>query len=230
MAVSGSTDFSQSRDELIKDALSKLGAVGPDKTPSGAQLAHAARALNRVVKSIDPDGDFLWRVVERTATTTNGTGTFTPETDVIAIDEPMNYKRSGENGRSVIRAISRDDWMALSDRTQTGAPSLFYVSETLSGLTVSLWPVPDATGDTVTYNAVLRSQDFDTGANTQDFPPEWTGCLIYGLAADLAPDYKQAALGQQLRGWFLDEKNRLLNAGTEQGNVILVPFGSMGGY
>lgn len=230
MARSGSTDFESSRDEIIQDALSKVGAIGPNDSPSGSQLLHAARALNRIVKGLDPEGNFLWRVVERTATTTSGTATFSPSTDVMAVDEPMNYMRSGTTSRSPIRSMSRDDFMNLTDRTSSGVPSMFYVSKALSGLTVTLWPVPDATGDTVTYSAVLRSQDFDTGANTPDFDPAWTQCLVLGLAADIAFDYGQPAIAAQLRAAFMEEKTRLIEQGTEVGHVTLVPFANYGGW
>lgn len=229
MTTASTWTFQETRDEIIRDALSKVGATGPDVSPSGPQLLHAARALNRVVKSLDPEGEFLWRVAERTATTTSGTGTITPLTDVISVDEPMNYMRSGSTSRSPIRAISRDDWMSVTDRTTTGTPSQFYVSRVLGQLTINLWPVPDATGDTVTYSAVLRSFNFDTGSNTPDFDSAWTACLVYGLAADLGFDYGQAELSAQLRQIFNEEKMRLLNEGTETGNATLVPWGASGG-
>lgn len=226
MATGTTYDFNETRDQIIKDALSKIGAIGPDQTPSGVQTNNAVRALNRIVKSIDPEALHLWKVAERTATTTAGTQTFTPAADVMSIDEPMNYKRSGQNGRSPIRQISRDDWMNIADRTVRGVPSVFYVSETLSGITVSLWPIPDASSDTVTYSAVVRSFDYDTAANTSDFTQEWQMCLVYGLAADLAFDYGQPQLAQQLRSVFMEEKGRLLESGTENGNVQLVAWGN----
>lgn len=227
MATSSSADFEQSRDQIIEDALSKVGAIGPGGSSSGSQLLHAARALNRIVKSLDPEGNYLWRLVERTATTTDGTATFSPASDVIAIDEPINYKRSGESTRTPIRSMSRDDWMSLPNRTTEGTPSLFYIARTLSGLTVHLWPVPDQSSDTVTYQAVLRSLDFDTGANTPDFDPAWTQCLVFGLAADIAFDYGQPQLAAQFRAFFLEEKTRLLAQGTEHGNLTLMPWGGM---
>jgi hypothetical protein len=138
----------------------------------------------------------------------------------------MTYMRSGSTTRTPIRAMSRDDYMSLGDRTTEGLPSQYMVSDTLAGKTVTLWPVPDATGDTITYRAVLRSLDFDTGANTPDFPSEWTQCLIYGLAADLAWDYGDPAMAGQLRSIFLSEKQKLIEAGTEHGHVTFVPWGN----
>lgn len=51
MATSGSTDFSLSRDNLIKMAFQRLGVVAVGGTPSSAQVTEAALLLNAIVKS-----------------------------------------------------------------------------------------------------------------------------------------------------------------------------------
>src|SRR5688572_3110724 len=108
MATGSTYDFEQSRDEIIKDALASLGVLGPEReVDDGQMLTHAARALNRVVKSIDPEGNVLWRLVRRTTTTTDGTATFTPAADVIAIDEPMSFIQAGTTARTPMHAMSR---------------------------------------------------------------------------------------------------------------------------
>ena len=225
------TSFTETRDELITDALRKVGAVGPDTTPTAAQLAHGARALNRIVKGIDSEGGRLWRVVRRTFTLTAGSGSYQFGGDVLTIDEPLNFRRSGEDGRQPVRVISRDDYMLISDRTLRGAPSVVFIEKTVDTMTTNFWPLPDASGDSIEYAAVLRSRDFDTGGNTPDFPAEWINALMYGLAADLAFDYGQAELAAQLRAIFLAEKTKQLEASAETGNTRIVPFGlTYGGW
>lgn len=225
MTTGATATFNETRDQLITDALMKVGVVGPDATPTGSQYSHGARALNRLVKSLDPEGEYLWRVVRRTITTTSGTAAYTPAADVMTIDEPLNFKRSAGNGRSPVRVISRDDYMLIGDRTTTGAPSVVFVEKTLSSLTLNFWPIPDASSDTIEYAAVLRSLDYSTGANTSDFPQEWQQALVYGLAADLAFDYGQPELAAQLRAVFTEEKVKQRESSTETGNARLVPFG-----
>lgn len=230
MATSGSTNYSENRDQIISDALTKVGALGPDRTPSGAQKQHASRALNRLVKSIDPQGLKLWNVARRTFTMTQGTATYTPAVDVMAFDEPMTYTVAGQTSRSIITQMSRDDYMRISDRTQQGTPSLYFEEQTLAGLTVTLWPVPPGTGDTVEYACVLRVQNFDTAANTPDFPVEWTNVLVYGLAKDLAYDYGDPVLAQALLQEYEREKALMIQQSTEHGNLILAPWGSSSYY
>lgn len=226
MTTSGDTTFDCNRDEIVKDALSNLGAIPPNGTPTGAQLTHAARALNRLVKSIDPEGELLWRLVPRTFSTVSGTAAYTLGADVVDVDEPLNYMRSGTTARTPIMAISRDDYMQLADRTTSGLSTLFFFERALpTTVTVTLWPVPDATGDTVSYYAYLRAQDFDTGAQTGDFPTSWLDCLVFGLTARLAPAYKQLDAAGMYEKLFQMEKDKLLRSDGERGNLRMVPFG-----
>ena len=232
MATGTTTNYEATRDEIIRDALANVGAVGPDVTPKQAQLLHAARALNRVVKSIDAEGAFLWRIVRRTATLTSGTDNFSPATDVIAVDEPMRYTRSGSaQASSVIVPMSRDEYMALPIRTNTGTPERYFLERTLAQpVKVYMHPVPNQTSATCEYAAVLRSLDFDTGANTPDFWPDWTACLVDGLTAELAAAYGQPDLIPLYRKKFEEEKLKLINQDNELGNVVLVPFGLSTNY
>lgn len=50
MATSGSTDFSTSRDNLIKYALLNIGVIGEGVTPTATQVTDAAIILNMVIK------------------------------------------------------------------------------------------------------------------------------------------------------------------------------------
>lgn len=225
MTTATTSTFDQTADEICTDALINVGACGPGRTPAAGQLTHARRALNRLVKSIDADGGFLWRIVRRSvvAGTVLGTASYTLPTDVIAVDEPANYRRAGQNARTEIRAMSRDDYMVKPDRTTQGVPMQYLTERTLSGMTMTLWPVPDATGDDIEYAAVLRAKDFTTGAETADFDQKFIVCLVLGLSAMLAPVY-----GQDGSSWdekFATERDRQLNADNEGGNMTLVPFG-----
>ena len=226
MAVGSATTFSQTRDELIQDALANVGAVGPNKTPTGDMLAHAARALGRVVKAVDAEGKFTWREVRRTFTTTSGTATGTPAADVIDVWPIMSHKLAASDSRTPIYKCTRAEYVQLSSRANTAAvPSVFMVERVIAGggqeqLTVTFWPVPSTTGDSIEYMACLRAEDYTTGATTSPFPTKWLNCLLYGLTAELAPTYKQHAVAQQFRQLYEAEKARQLNADNEGGDLI----------
>jgi len=226
MTTSSDTTFDLSRDEVISDALANLGVISPGDEAAGQQRDHAARALNRVVKALDADGGVLWRRVRRTLTTTAGTASYALGADVFEVEEPLSFVRNGQTSRSPVREMSQDDYVAITDRTVEGVPAHFTVEYALpTTITLLFYPTPDASSDTIEYRARVRALDYDTGANTGDFPARWLETLVYGLTATLAPSYGQAAQLGTWRKLFLDEKDRQLNAGGERGPVILSPWG-----
>lgn len=60
MALSGSNDFSVTRDDLIKTSLQHIGAIGDGDTPSATQLSEAGLLLNMLIKNWTKDGMQLW--------------------------------------------------------------------------------------------------------------------------------------------------------------------------
>lgn len=226
MATGSTYDFEANRDQIIADALTNVGALGPGDSALEGQLTHGARALNRLVKALDPEGMYLWRSIRRTFNTTDGTASYSLAADVLAVDEPLSYKPASSNSRSLLTQISRDDYMSLTDRTSEGRPTQYWLERTLTTSTIYLWPTPDTTGDTIEYTAIVKSRDFDTAANTPDFPAHWTNCLVYGLTAELAPAYGQLEMAAYYTGLFDKEKERLLNSDSEKGRLTLVPWGA----
>lgn len=229
MTTSSTSTWEASRDDLIAEALENLGAIGTGETrtdDNSVLFDSAARALNRLVKSIDKDGQRLWRFVRRTTTTTSGTASFATAADVLDIDEPVRYTRSGDTAASgFLTPMSRDEYMKMPDRTTAGIPRQYFVEKTLTTTTVYLYPVPDATGDTVEYPVVVRGLDFASGAETPDFPAQWTSCLVYGLTMELASKFNQHQLVSIYKPLYENELGRLINNDTERGNVIFVPWG-----
>jgi hypothetical protein len=226
MTTSSTTTFDCSRDDIIDDALAAVGAIGPGDTAEGSMREHAARALNKVVKAIDADGKFLWRQASRSQSLTDGTAAYTLAADVIGIDGPARFVRSGATTGSPVTPMSDDDYTAIADPTTEGAPSRYLLRQALpTTLTVTLWPVPDTTGDAFVYRAMLRAADFSTGANTGDFPARWQMALQLGLEAAIGSAYgKTPNEVVTMTRTFLAEKDRQLSAGGEEGPVWFVPW------
>ena len=72
MATSGTTDFSSSRDTIIKGALRKVGALAQGQTPTTNDVNDAAEALNNLVKAWMADGMPLWKISTYNFNLTNG--------------------------------------------------------------------------------------------------------------------------------------------------------------
>ncbi len=229
MAIGTTDTWTQSRDEIVSDALANVGAVGPGATATGQVLSFAARALNRLVKAIDAEGQFLWRISRASLTTTASTASYSIAATVFAVDDPMDYKPASSSTRTPIYPMTRDEYMTISDRTITGTPNRYYIERTLSGgrtsLTAYFWPVPDTTSDTIEYAGAARAKDYDTGATTSDFPSSWTSALVYGLSAEIAAAFGQPDLIMVFRPLYESEKAKLVAADNENMGLCLMPFG-----
>lgn len=232
MTTGASDTFDETRDQLIAEALENVGAIGVGDTrnANNSKLFDVgARALNRVVKSLDKDGARLWRIVRRTTTTTVAVNNFTLGTDVLDVDQPMAYIVAGTTARTQIMAMARDDFMRLADQTTQGISRQYYVERTLLAKTVYLWPVPQSTGDTIEYAVILRGKDFTAGGDTADFTSKWGTCLVYGLTIELAPKFQQPDLIATYLPLFTAEKVALVNDDTERADVIFMPGYGGGG-
>jgi len=61
MTTSGSTDFTSTTNNIIKDAFSKINVVGVDENPSAEDNSFAYRELNRMVKRWQTPDNHLWK-------------------------------------------------------------------------------------------------------------------------------------------------------------------------
>ena len=233
MAV-GTTDTWQStRDEIIADALSKVGAIGPGEEAGGRVRTHAARRLDAIVKELDAEGQFLWRVSRLTTTTSASTATVTISALAMDIDEPIRYTKSGATAGRPLLPMTRDEYMALPDRTITAdVPTNYFIEKALTNgralITLYLYPEPEDASDTVEYAAFLRAKDFNTGATHPDFPSSWTRCLGFMLAADLAPDYGQIGMVRTFQSIYEPLLDKLLGADNEKQGLTMIAFGGWG--
>lgn len=64
MATSGTTDFNPNRNQLIKTALRKIGAIAAGETPSQQLITDAAFSLNSMVKAWMATGIHIWTETE----------------------------------------------------------------------------------------------------------------------------------------------------------------------
>ena len=112
-------------------------------------------------------------------------GDFYLPTDTIGIERA--FIRYNEQDYPV-RIIGWGEWFDLSDKSNIGRPLRITVDMDLAPRAV-LNPIPDRTDYVLHYLRVRKLEDFDANTNTGDFPERWLKAVVWGLAADLAPEY-----------------------------------------
>jgi hypothetical protein len=202
MAVSNSTDFSETVLEIITDALAELGVNADEEPLEAADQNRALRALNRMLKAWQADGVMAWTYAEGELATVQGQasydfgagGDFTIKPFEIL---DMRINRGG-NDLPMYR-LSREEYYALPNKTNQGYPTQFYYDRQRDSGALYLWPAPDATLGTLkfTYRRVIM--DIDSGADDFDVPQEWTEALVFGLASRLIGPYAKAGSAESAR-------------------------------
>jgi len=227
--TSGSTDFSVTRDDIIKRALRLIGVVAQGETPTTDQTTEAAFALNSLVKAWQADGMPLWAIKSYSVPLTAGTSAYEIGlTKAINIPKPLKvlqaYNHSTTSDVDIpMRIITKQEYNILGNKTSSGNPiQVYYNPQSEYGI-LNVFPVPSTTeqsANTIVIHYQRPFEDFDASTDTPDFPQEWYDAIAYGLACRLAPEYGVAMADRKLLWQEMTIiKQDALNFGLEEGSL-----------
>jgi len=188
--------------DLITDALGDLGVLGAGAVPDAGQAAHALRRVNDLLAqyAIDPELIYRitaveWTIVASTQTYLVGSGSTInvarPARNAI---ESVGFKDTTPNpdyefGRD--RLLSEEEWADISIKVQESSyPQRAYYNPTPTTGTISLWPVPTASGlKGILYVREAVAQ-FAAVTDTIVMPDDYRRMIVKNLALELSPSYK----------------------------------------
>lgn len=190
MAVSGSTSWELTRDQIITQALRKVGALDKTQSADSTDITNCAIALNALIALYNTLGMPLWKRQEQSVTLVASTGTYTL---TGAVKVPAVYLRNlNSSVQYELENKSEYDIMKLP-YSATGVPvSWSFTPNIAEGGTLRIWPLPTSSEATNYQLRVIVQDEFDTftaSGETPDFPAYWTQALIFGLASAISYDY-----------------------------------------
>jgi hypothetical protein len=216
MATSGTTSFNITIDEAIEEAYERCGV----RTNSGHDIKSARRSLNLLFSEWGNRGINLWKVKSETLTLVNGTATYNTPSDCNDVLEAVVTTTGGT--QQTLTKISRSEYIAIPNKTDTGTPSQYYVDRQLTP-TISLYLAPDTSAVTnIFYYYLARIQDAGAYTNTTDMPFRFYPCMVSGLAFYLS---QKIALDrvQMLKMLYEDELKRALDEDGQRTSVYITP-------
>lgn len=229
MTTSSSTDFSVSRDDIIKRALRLIGALAQGETPTANQTSEAAAALNGLVKAWQADGMPLWAIKSYDVPLTAGVKDYSIGLGkTVNIPKPLKviqaYNHNNNTNIDIpIRIITKQEYNILGNKVSSGNPIQVYYEPLNDYGVLHVFPVPstvEQAANVITIHYQRPFEDFDAGTDTPDFPQEWYDAITYGLATRLAPEY---GLDVSSRKTLWQEmsviKQEALNFGLEEGSL-----------
>ena len=196
MAISGSTDFNQTRTQLIDGALRAIGVLRSGDTVENDSTLESdcAESLNLMLKSWQTLGIQLWVRKDETITWLEDVRVKTvkyPGGDVN-IAQPLRIvhanRRDSSNIDTPMISMTKDEYNKQSSKFATGTPVQYYYDVGLTEGNLYVWPVPTSnTNVVITYHD--QFDDMDSNINTPEFPSSWLEAVKFNLAIRLAPEF-----------------------------------------
>jgi len=214
MATSGSSDFKLDVAELIEEAYELIGL----EMRTGYDARKARRSLNVMFQDWTNRGVNLWKVTQVNQTMTSGTANYAMNAYDLDVLEAV-VRRNGID--YTLDRITREDYINLPNKTQTGRPTQIYVERTATP-SFYVWPAPDNSTDVVITQRVQRIEDADTLTNDLDVPSRFIPCMVSGLAYYLALKMapERATMAKQI---YEEDFARAANEDTERGSLRIRP-------
>lgn len=189
---------------IIADAMFDAGLLEEGQSPNSEQLTANMRKLQDLINYLQTQGLKLWLNTDLSITLVDGTGTYKlgPIADggTVNMTKPLRvleayYLDANDNRRPLV-PLSWNDYIKLSQVTQTGAINSYFVNKQQLTLDVFFWLIPDATAATGTGHVLIQQQvtTFISLTETMNFPIEWRMALRWGLANDICTGQPQAIM------------------------------------
>jgi len=129
-------------------------------------------------------------------------------------------RRSGED--IGITRISRQEYLTTPTKTTQGRPTQVYIDRRITP-TLTVWPTPENSTDSLVYYRVRRIEDADAATNNPDIPFRFLPCLVAGLAFHISLK-KAPQRTQILKAFYEEEFERAASQDIEHGIPLrLVP-------
>ena len=222
MATSGTKTWTLYVDEVIDEAISRIGS---DPT-TGKEASSARRTLNIMMRDWGNRGVQLWTIDETTQTVTEGTANYTLDTYIVDITEAV-LSRTENSVRTDFQMakINREDYMNIPVKSTKGRPSQFWLDMQRAAPVVYLYPTPENSTDVFRYKRRNRIEDITASTESIDIPDRFLPCAVSGLSFYMAQKRPQIDINrrQELKLQYEEEFKRALDDGREKVDLRIVP-------
>lgn len=206
MAVSGTTTFSYTRDQIIQFAMRKLGILELGATPDSDIVNNFSDSLNLIIKSLITRGIKLWTIQELTlplvsskTTYVIGPSTSGPITPDLVADKPMKLMQAWLRNVSVspqndipLEIISQHNYNEFGSKFSTGTSNSVYLEVGREQSTMKMYLTPDIYASQMYQLHFLTQRplyDVVSSIDTLDVPIEWMYALGWLIAEDSMFDF-----------------------------------------
>jgi len=233
MATSGTTTFESNFfiDDIITEAYERIGMFDY----SGNNIKTARRSLNILFQEWANRGLHYWEVANNSITLVAGKSEYTmfrssadgtsDATAVFGVDDVLEaVYRTSDNVDFPLTKINRSGYQGLSNKTQTGTPTQYWVQRFIDRVTITLYLTPGSTeaGNFLNYYYVKRIQDAGAYTNEADVPYRFVPCMVAGLTYYISQKFAPQRT-QELKLLYEDELKRALEEDGSASSSFITP-------
>jgi len=219
MATSGIHNFTLDVEELINQALQKVGG----EVTSGIDLRNARTSLNLLLIDLANKGTPLSELKNASFTLQEGVSTYNLPATVTDV---LSLVLVRDNTDTPITRISIQKFHKISNKTQKGMPTQCIIDRQRLNPVITLYLTPENSTDVVNYWYSTRIEDAGSYTNNVDLSIRYFPALVFGLAYFLS--FNKEGFDLQKRSELLNNYVSLLeNASTEDRERVsfkLTPF------
>jgi hypothetical protein len=173
----------------------------------------------------------LWTVQNTTLALVAGTSSYDLDADKLDIIEGLLRTDAGDPAKQsdlTMQRISVSQYAHQTNKLTQGRPLQYYVQRKPTGITIHVWPTPDAT-QTYTFAYYYMDRIEDTGSpasNNMDVPARFLPCLVAGLAYQIASKKPEAMqLAPALKQVYEEQWALAADAAREKASLYMSPGG-----
>jgi hypothetical protein len=164
-----------------------------------------------------------------TGGTSSATTTLSAAVDLTTVQKTIDILSAvitRDSTDYAITRLSRDDYLGIPNKAQTGRPSQFFLDRQITPV-LKVWPTPENNTDIIKFDRLVRMDDADDYTNTLQIPFRFYPCLAAGLAYYLsikrAPDRIPL-----LKAIYDEEFNRAMEEDRDRASLTITPGLSYG--
>jgi hypothetical protein len=190
MAVASTATFELSIDALLRRSFNLAGLYEAGQATINANdLSLGRDLLGMELDSLQAEGTYLRTIESTTQALTASTASYALPSDTIDVfvgpDNVAGMIVPTSGGATPVRAISRQEYMQITNQTSESTPTLVYV-EKQALVTLKFWPVPAVSTQTFRFSEIHLPRDSDTGSATPDVARRWQKAICYSMAWQIA--------------------------------------------
>jgi len=183
MATSGTFNFSLDLSDIMEEAFERCG----QEMRTGYDYLTARRSLNLLLLEWSNKGLTLWKVKNASEPLVAGQTAYPLSAEKLDIIEGLLRTNEGDISQQTDLSMKREsisNYARQTNKLTQARPTQYWVERGVNGITINVWPVPDARQAYVfNYYYVERIQDAGTPASlTIDVDDRYLPALTAGLA------------------------------------------------